>query len=183
MKVLDAIEERRATIFIGVPAMYRMLLEAGAEERDLTSHPGLGVGRRRHAARAGGAFKKMGPPGRLPVVGPVGEAIFVEGYGMVEVGGGVAARLSPPLLGLGLGRGARVAAARLPDSGWSTTASEAAGRQVGELLVKGPGVTRATGATPTPPRRASPTTAGCAPATSPAAARSARWCSRAGRRT
>ena len=35
--VLDAIEERRATVFIGVPAMYRMLLEAGAADRDLSS--------------------------------------------------------------------------------------------------------------------------------------------------
>ncbi|MEL7209018.1 MAG: AMP-binding protein [Actinomycetota bacterium] len=36
-EVLDAIEERRCSIFIGVPAMYRMLEEAGAAERDLTS--------------------------------------------------------------------------------------------------------------------------------------------------
>ncbi len=35
--VLDAIEERRSTVFIGVPAMYRMMLEAGAEERDLSA--------------------------------------------------------------------------------------------------------------------------------------------------
>ena len=35
--VLDAIESRRATMFIGVPAMYRMLLEAGADDRDLRS--------------------------------------------------------------------------------------------------------------------------------------------------
>ena len=41
--VLDAIEERRAAIFIGVPAMYRMLLEAGAADRDLGEHPGVGV--------------------------------------------------------------------------------------------------------------------------------------------
>ena len=35
VEVLDAIESRRASIFLGVPAMYRMLLEAGAENRDL----------------------------------------------------------------------------------------------------------------------------------------------------
>lgn len=34
--VLDAIETEQASIFIGVPAMYRMLLQAGAEYRDLT---------------------------------------------------------------------------------------------------------------------------------------------------
>ena len=36
-------------------------------------------------------------------MGDVGEATFVEGYGMVEVGGGVAAKLSPPFLPLGVG--------------------------------------------------------------------------------
>ena len=36
-EVLDAIESRRAAVFIGVPAMYRLLLEAGAEDRDLRS--------------------------------------------------------------------------------------------------------------------------------------------------
>ncbi len=36
-EALDAIESRHASIFIGVPAMYRMLLEAGAERRDLSS--------------------------------------------------------------------------------------------------------------------------------------------------
>ena len=33
VEVLDAIESRRSTIFVGVPAMYRMMLEAGAEKR------------------------------------------------------------------------------------------------------------------------------------------------------
>src|SRR5206468_941634 len=36
-QALDAIEWRRATIFVGVPAMYRMLLEASAANRDLRS--------------------------------------------------------------------------------------------------------------------------------------------------
>ena len=34
-EVLDAIEQRRATIFMGVPAMYRLMDEAGASDRDL----------------------------------------------------------------------------------------------------------------------------------------------------
>ena len=34
---LDAIEQRRPMIFIGVPAMYRMMLDAGAEQHDLAS--------------------------------------------------------------------------------------------------------------------------------------------------
>lgn len=35
--VLDALESRRASVFAGVPAMYRMLEEAGADDRDLRS--------------------------------------------------------------------------------------------------------------------------------------------------
>ena len=35
--------------------------------------------------------------------GPVGEALFAEGYGMVELGGAVATKISPPMLDLGLG--------------------------------------------------------------------------------
>jgi len=37
-------------------------------------------------------------PPTLPVVGTtIGQATFVEGYGMVELGGGAAAKLSPPI--------------------------------------------------------------------------------------
>jgi long-chain acyl-CoA synthetase len=36
-KVLQAIDEMKATIFIGVPAMYAILLHSGAEEYDLSS--------------------------------------------------------------------------------------------------------------------------------------------------
>src|SRR6185436_6016871 len=48
-------------------------------------------------------FKGYGATATLPVLGPVGEAAFVEGYGMVETGGGVATKISPPLLPVGLG--------------------------------------------------------------------------------
>ena len=52
--------QRRATMFIGVPAMYRMMLEAGAEHRDLTSVRRVGIGRRRHARRPGRAVQADG---------------------------------------------------------------------------------------------------------------------------
>ena len=66
VKVLDAIESRRATMFVGVPAMYRMLEEAGASERDLTSRADLGLRCRRDAARAGGAVQADGGHGHGP---------------------------------------------------------------------------------------------------------------------
>jgi len=76
----------------------------------------------------------------LPLVGPVGEAMFLEGYGMVEVGGGVAAKISPPMLGVGLGDGLGV---QLP--GYRFKVVDGDGDEVphggmGELWVRGPGV-------------------------------------------
>lgn len=140
--VLDAIETRRATMFVGVPAMYRMMLEAGAEERDLSSVRIWGSGADAMPAELATKFKRMGATATLPLVGSVGEAAFLEGYGMVEVGGGVAAKVSPPMVGFGLGESIGF---RLP--GWKFKVVDEAGNQVahgatGELLVKGPGVAR-----------------------------------------
>jgi acyl-CoA synthetase (AMP-forming)/AMP-acid ligase II len=84
----------------------------------------------------------MGASATVPFIGPVGEAAFVEGYGMVEVGGGAAAKVSPPLLPVGLGD-----SLGLPLPGWRFRVADAQGRsvppgQVGELQLKGPGVLR-----------------------------------------
>lgn len=140
VRVLDAIETRRATVFIGVPAMYRMLLDAGAGERDLKSIRLWASGADSMPADLAARFKKMGASAELPVVGPVGEAGFAEGYGMVETGGGVAAKLSLPFLPGGLGSAMGMA---LP--GYRFRVVDEDGKPVrrgavGELLVKGPGV-------------------------------------------
>ena len=63
--------------------------------------------------------RRWAPPSPCPLLGAVGEAAFAEGYGMVEVGGGVAAKVSPPFLGAGpgpLGEALGFAAARLRDA-------------------------------------------------------------------
>src|SRR3954468_23965935 len=101
--VLDAIEEQHASIFIGVPAMYRMLLEAGAEDRDLTSVRMWGSGADAMPAELAAKFKDMGATATLPFVGPVGEAIFCEAYGMVEIAACATPNGSPPGLGIGPG--------------------------------------------------------------------------------
>jgi len=94
---LDAIEQRRATIFVGVPAMYRLLLEAGAEDRDLRSIRVWGSGADVMPRDLAQRFRKMGAAATLPLAGAsVGRAAFVEGYGMVEVGGAVAAKVTAP---------------------------------------------------------------------------------------
>ncbi|MEJ5253845.1 MAG: AMP-binding protein [Acidimicrobiales bacterium] len=141
-EVLDAIESRRATVFIGVPAMYRMMLEAGAEERDLTSVRLWGSGADVMPPELARTFKRLGATVTLPLLGPVGEAIFAEGYGMVETAGGVAAKVSPPLLDVGLGDSIGFA---LPGYRMRVVGDD--GRdvgpgEVGELWVRGPGVIR-----------------------------------------
>lgn len=139
--VLDAIESRRATVFIGVPAMYRMLLDAGAERRDLRSVRLFASGADVMPTGLARRFQKMGASTTLPGIGrSLGEALFVEGYGMVELGGAVATRVAPPCLGLPLG-----GALGLPLPGYRTRVVDDRERdvrlgQVGELWVRGPGV-------------------------------------------
>jgi long-chain acyl-CoA synthetase len=140
--VLGEIEHRRATMFVGVPAMYRMLIEAGAEHRDLRSVRLWMSGADVMPADLAERFKKLGALADLPVVGPVGEAVFAEGYGMVETGGGGAAKISLPFLRPGLG-----GSVGLPMPGYRFKVVDEAGNEVrrgtsGELLIRGPGVTR-----------------------------------------
>lgn len=141
-RVLDAIESRRCSAFIGVPTMYRTLLESGAAERDLTSVRVWISGADVMPAEVARRFKSFGATATLPLLGAVGEAAFVEGYGMVEVGGSVAAKVSPPLLPVGLGDSLGVS---MP--GWKLKVADPEGRsvlpgQVGELQLRGPGVLR-----------------------------------------
>ncbi len=141
-QVLDAIETRRAAVFVGVPAMYRLLLQAGAEDRDLRSIRVWGSGADVMPSDLAKRFKSMGATLHLPFVGDVGEAVFAEGYGLVETGGGVAAKISPPFLSAGTGD-----AMGFPIPGYRLRVVDELGAQVGlgqtgELLVKGPGVLR-----------------------------------------
>jgi len=141
-EVLDAIESRHASIFIGVPAMYRMLLEAGAESRDLRSVRVWGSGADAMPPELAVTFKQLGATACLPIVGPVGEALYFEGYGMVESGGGAAVKASPPMLGVGLGE-----SLGFPLPGYrfrvvDDEGNDVATGQVGELLMRGPGITR-----------------------------------------
>ena len=139
-RTLQIIEHRRCSAFIGVPAMYRTLLEAGAAEADLSSIRVWISGADVMPADLALKFKSFGASATLPGLGPIGEAAFVEGYGMVEVGGNVATKLSPPMLPIGLGD-----SLGLSMPGWKFKVADRSGRgvlpgQVGELQLKGPGV-------------------------------------------
>lgn len=140
IRVLQAIEYRRCSAFIGVPAMYRMMDNTGAADRDLRSIRVWISGADVMPTDLAKKFKAMGASATLPGLGSFGEAMFAEGYGMVEVGGGMAAKISPPLLPFGLGD-----SLGLPLPGWHMKVVNDEGRrvfpgQVGELLIKGPGV-------------------------------------------
>jgi len=140
-EVLDAIESRRATMFIGVPAMFRRLEEAGAAQRDLTSVRVWISGADAMPPDLARRFKSYGATATLPLLHrPLGEAAFAEGYGMVEVAGGVAAKVSPPMIDFGLGDGLGVP---LPGYRFRVVDDEGAPvgtGQEGELLVRGPGL-------------------------------------------
>jgi acyl-CoA synthetase (AMP-forming)/AMP-acid ligase II len=143
VRVLDAIEGRRATLFVGVPAMYRMLDEAGAADRDLTSIRLWASGADAMPADLAERFKRMGATVTVPLLGAVGQAAFAEGYGMVEVGGGVAAKLSPPFLGAGSGPLGEALGFALPGYEMRVVGEDGVAvpsGQVGELQVKGPGM-------------------------------------------
>ncbi len=133
LDALDAIEKRRASVFLGVPAMFRLLLEAGAAQRDLSCVRLWISGADAMPADLARTFQKMGASISLPVIHGLGEALFAEGYGMVELGGAVAIKVHPPLVSrlLDVGMG-------VPLPGWDLKV-EARRGQVGELLVRGPG--------------------------------------------
>ncbi len=140
--ILDAIEARRASLFIGVPAMYRLLLDAGAADRDLGSIRVWASGADVMPPELAREFKRFGASVHVPGLGDVGEAVFAEGYGMVETGGGVAAKISPPYLPVGLGDSVGFAIPGYRMKVVDENGDDAGTGETGELLVKGPGVLR-----------------------------------------
>jgi acyl-CoA synthetase (AMP-forming)/AMP-acid ligase II len=135
---LDAIESRRATMFVGVPAMYRMMLEAGAEQRDLRSIRMWASGADAMPVELARKFQGMG--GAASFAGrTVGRATFIDGYGMVELGGGAAIGVLPPA---GPGAMLRMAMPGYKLKVVDDQGDEVPRGEVGELVVKGPGVMR-----------------------------------------
>jgi acyl-CoA synthetase (AMP-forming)/AMP-acid ligase II len=140
VRVLDALESRRATMFAGVPAMYRMLEEAGADDRDLSSVRLWVSGADAMPHELATRFKRRGATATLPVIGPVGEAVFAEGYGMVETAGGVAIRVSPPMLPAAIGGTVGVPLPGVRFKVVDDAGAEVPVGSVGELWLTGPSV-------------------------------------------
>jgi long-chain acyl-CoA synthetase len=133
---LDAIETRRSNAFVGVPAMYRMMLEAGAADRDLRSVRLWASGADAVSPDIVNAFKSFGATFTAPILGrPVGQAFFIDGYGMVELSGGVAIHVSPPFVDLPMLPMPGCKLKVVGDDGDEVPVGE-----VGELVVKAPGM-------------------------------------------
>jgi len=133
-KVLDVIEKERTEMFVGVPAMYRAMLDAGAEERDLTSVKIWASSADAMPRDLAKKFQKMGR-----VAGPV-PALFFEAYGMVELAGAAMAKVMPPGP-VQMPKGF----AGMPVFPYRVKVVDKRGNElprgrVGELAVKGPGV-------------------------------------------
>lgn len=126
-RVLKAIERYEATAFLGVPAMYALLLQAHPEGYDLSSMKVWVAGADAVPEEHIRAFLKLGGK-------------FVVGYGQVETSAIIAVKLYRS------GARARGGTLGFPLPGIRTRIVDDAGRAVGrggegELLVRGPGIT------------------------------------------
>jgi len=81
VQVLEAIERHQVTSFVGVPAMYAMMLEAGAEKYNLKSVRLWVSGSDEMPAQLRKKFQAMGQSRFFRGAGP---AHFLEGYGQAE---------------------------------------------------------------------------------------------------
>jgi len=89
--VLKNIAKYRATFFAGIPTMYKMMLQAGAEKHDLTSIQVWGGGADAFSPDLVKKFREMSKRRRIGIsVRPM----FVHGYGMAESSGHIC--ISPP---------------------------------------------------------------------------------------
>lgn len=153
-RALQLIEETRATIFVGVPAMYRALAEAGPESRDLSSIRAWVSGADAMPPELVPRFKKLGAS--AAVLGQrLVEAFFVELYGSVELSGPALVRISPPGLdpeGGFLGLPLLSVHTRVAGS----DGLEVPSGETGELWIKGPGVMQGYAGDASATRRVSP---------------------------
>lgn len=129
--VLAKIEKYRVTFFAGIPAMYKMLLQAGAEEYDLTSIQVWGGGADAFSLDLTRKFREMSKRRKWGI--PV-KPMFVVGYGTAETAGH--ACIGPPWGKPCAGWVAPGVQYRLVDSRGDTAKKG----EAGELELKGPNI-------------------------------------------
>jgi long-chain acyl-CoA synthetase len=137
-EVLEAMERERANLFVGVPAMYAMMLAHGIDSYDLSSLKMLGSAADAMPPEYVDAFREKGSLFKLGPFRP--RAFFAEVYGMVELAG--TATLKVAIMGLRFPPGCvgwpvwPVKVRILDEYGEVLPPGE-----VGEVAVSGPGVT------------------------------------------
>ncbi len=94
--VLRAIQKRKASFFIGVPAMYAMLAEANPESFDLSSVRLWASGADAMNPALVERFRKLGCSFASPRGRRLLTSAFAEIYGMVELSGPAILKLTPP---------------------------------------------------------------------------------------
>jgi acyl-CoA synthetase (AMP-forming)/AMP-acid ligase II len=137
-RILDAIERHRVTQFAGIPTMFRMLLDAGATARDLSSIRLWGGGGDAFPAELIRQFRQLGrrrsrrgwPWPRRPA--------FVTGYGLAETAGQVSIAPSFAAGDACVGWFMPGVKHRLVDEAGRAVARG----EVGELILKTPGLMR-----------------------------------------
>ncbi len=138
-EVLEAMVREKVNLFVGVPAMYAMMLAEGIDKYDLSNLKMLGSAADAMPEELVEAFRKKGSFIRL---GPFRTgAFFAEVYGMVELAGTATLKMALP--GIKYPRGCvgwpvwPVRVRILDEYGDTLPPGE-----VGEVAVSGPGVTK-----------------------------------------
>ena len=137
--VLEAMEREKAELFVGVPAMYAMMLAEGIDSYDLSSMKMFGSAADAMPDEYVEAFRNKGSLFRLGPFQP--RAFFTEVYGMVELAG--VATLKIAIMGVKFPRGCvgwalpPVRIRIIDEDGKKVPAGE-----VGEVAVAGPGITK-----------------------------------------
>jgi acyl-CoA synthetase (AMP-forming)/AMP-acid ligase II len=129
-RILELIEAHRVNIIAGTPTMYRLLWDAGAPARDLSSIISFG---------GGGDYFDVELVNRFRALphGPEQQVFFVTGYGMTETAGQVTQTFPAVEFDGDLGIVAAGIEYRIVDDDGTPVAAGA----VGELQLKGPNVT------------------------------------------
>ena len=134
--IFDAVEQLRPTLMAGTPAMYRMLLHAGAKERDWSSIKVFGGGADAFDDELVRAVRELGA--RKGLLGRRKLPWFVRGYGMAEANSYVT---QTPWWETGdncMGWVLRPVKYRIVDEDGRDVVSG----KPGELLLKGPNITK-----------------------------------------
>jgi len=139
-RVLEAIEKYRATFFVGVPAMYAMMQAQGLDNYDLSSIKAWCSAADAMPKDLAETFRKRGSLLKIASKKII-SSIFIEAYGMVELAGICMIKFNLP--GISFGQGC----VGVPVYPFKVKVVKEDGSlaklgEIGEIWVKGPGVTK-----------------------------------------